>query len=83
VHANFEAVYRRLDKAYQKYFKLDNEKITGGIVWIYAKMCADSILRDKLFAKGQKLDDDCSIFGLQVNIFIFRFVTEAHTTREY
>jgi hypothetical protein len=51
VHANFEAIYRRLDKAYQKYS--DNEKIAGGIIGIYAKMCVDSILRDKLFAKGQ------------------------------
>lgn len=31
---------------------LDQEKITGGIVGIWAKMSTDSILRNKLFEKG-------------------------------
>ncbi len=50
VHANFEAIYRRLDKAYEKH--ASNEKITGGIAGIYAKMSADVLLRNKLFDKG-------------------------------
>ncbi|RDB27508.1 hypothetical protein Hypma_003895 [Hypsizygus marmoreus] len=50
VHSNFEAIYRRLDKACQKY--PENERIVGGVVGIYAKMCADSILRNKLFERG-------------------------------
>jgi len=32
---------------------LDKEKITGGIVGIWAKMSTDSILRNKLFEKGK------------------------------
>lgn len=33
---------------------LDKEKITGGIVGIWAKMCTDSLLMHKLFDKGQE-----------------------------
>ncbi|ESK96281.1 set and mynd domain-containing protein 3 [Moniliophthora roreri MCA 2997] len=50
VHANFDAIVRRLDQVYNEHG--DNEKIAGGIVGIYAKMCADSILRNKLFQRG-------------------------------
>ncbi|KAJ2912907.1 hypothetical protein MD484_g7504, partial [Candolleomyces efflorescens] len=50
VHANFDAIYRKLDTAYQK--NPDNERVRGGIVGIYAKMCVDSLLRDKLYDKG-------------------------------
>lgn len=32
---------------------LDKDKITGGIVGIWAKMSTDSILRNKLFEKGK------------------------------
>lgn len=34
---------------------LDKEKVTGGIVGIWAKMSTDSILRNKLFEKGKVL----------------------------
>jgi hypothetical protein len=34
---------------------LGKEKITGGIVGIWAKMCMDSLLMRKLFEKGQNL----------------------------
>ncbi|KAJ4496420.1 hypothetical protein C8R41DRAFT_826368 [Lentinula lateritia] len=50
VHSNFDAIWRRLDGAYTKYER--NERILIGIVGIYAKMCADAILRDKLFQRG-------------------------------
>ncbi|TFK49399.1 hypothetical protein OE88DRAFT_1662959 [Heliocybe sulcata] len=50
VHANFDSIYRRLDKAYNDYS--DNERILGGIIGIFAKMCTDAILRDKLFRAG-------------------------------
>lgn len=50
-HVNFEVIQQRLEKAYNANRK--NPKITGGIVGIYAKMCLDSILRDKLFKSGQ------------------------------
>ncbi|KAG5654548.1 hypothetical protein H0H81_000073 [Sphagnurus paluster] len=50
VHANFETIFGRLDKACQKYPR--NEKILGGVVGIFAKMCADSILRNKLHERG-------------------------------
>lgn len=50
VHTNFNVIYNRIDNAYQK--NLGNYKIRGGIVGIFAKMCVDSILRNKLFEKG-------------------------------
>ena len=50
IHRDFDAIYRRLDRLYDK--NSTNEKIVGGVVGIYAKMCADSILRDKLFKAG-------------------------------
>ncbi|KAK0442095.1 hypothetical protein EV421DRAFT_594135 [Armillaria borealis] len=50
VHANFDSIYRRLDKTYVKHES--NEKVTGGIAGIYGRMCADKILRDRLFEKG-------------------------------
>ncbi|KIK70282.1 hypothetical protein GYMLUDRAFT_34777 [Collybiopsis luxurians FD-317 M1] len=50
VHANFEAVWRRLDAAFAKHSK--SWRVRGGIIGIYAKMSADAILRDKLFERG-------------------------------
>ncbi|KAH7882394.1 hypothetical protein F5I97DRAFT_1816994 [Phlebopus sp. FC_14] len=50
VYNNFDAIYKRIDDLYVA--NSGNEKITGGIVGIYTKMCADSILRNKLFQKG-------------------------------
>lgn len=50
VHTNFNGIYNRIDSAYQK--DSGNYKIRGGIVGIFAKMCVDSILRNKLFEKG-------------------------------
>jgi len=50
IHANFNEIYHNIDDVYVA--NASNEKITGGIIGIYTKMCADSILRDKLFQKG-------------------------------
>jgi hypothetical protein len=50
IHTNFEAIYQRLNTAYEK--NPDNEKLRGGIIVIYSKMCVDSLLRNKLFHKG-------------------------------
>ncbi|KAL0060710.1 hypothetical protein AAF712_012490 [Marasmius tenuissimus] len=50
VHTNFDAIFRRLNQASEEYS--DNDKVVAGIIGIYAKMCADSILRNKLFDKG-------------------------------
>ncbi|TFK71924.1 hypothetical protein BDN72DRAFT_837130 [Pluteus cervinus] len=50
VHANFESVYKQLDSAYRRYS--ENDKMAGGIVGIYAKMCSDTILRNKLISNG-------------------------------
>lgn len=47
IHKNFDEYYRRLQRTYR--MGADNDKVAGGIVGIYAKMCADSLLRDKLF----------------------------------
>ena len=51
VHVDFERIYNRMNTVYDN--NLDKEKITGGIVGIWAKMCTDSILRNKLFEKGK------------------------------
>ncbi|KAH6909543.1 hypothetical protein BKA70DRAFT_202802 [Coprinopsis sp. MPI-PUGE-AT-0042] len=50
VHLNFDAIYKRLENAYAS--NLHNERIKGGIVGIYSKMCIDSLLRNKLIEKG-------------------------------
>ncbi|KAJ7089251.1 hypothetical protein B0H15DRAFT_840062 [Mycena belliarum] len=50
VHANFDNIYRRLDKAYNG--NTSNVRLKGGIVGIYARMCVDAILRNKLFQRG-------------------------------
>ena len=51
---------------------LDKEKITGGIVGIWAKMCTDSILRNKLFEKGEHIcAHNCGVY-----LIVLRVVTE-------
>ncbi|KAF9819414.1 hypothetical protein IEO21_02157 [Rhodonia placenta] len=50
VHAHFNEIYKKLNDVYTK--NLGNDKIMGGIVGIWAKMFADSILRDRLFKEG-------------------------------
>jgi hypothetical protein len=52
IHANFNEIYHNIDDVYVANVK--NEKITGAIIGIYTKMCADAILRDKLFQKGRR-----------------------------
>lgn len=53
---------KKLDTVYIAAQKKGNERLMGGIVGIWAKMCADSILRDKLFQEGARcamLDRSC------------------------
>ncbi|KAF9480921.1 hypothetical protein BDN70DRAFT_876939 [Pholiota conissans] len=50
VHTNFNTIYARIDKFYEK--NLGNVRIRGAIIGIYAKMCIDALLRTKLFDKG-------------------------------
>lgn len=45
----FDNIYRKLDDAYDKY--ISNERVRGGIVAIYSKMCVDPLLRKRLFEK--------------------------------
>ena len=52
VHTNFSDIFKKLDSAYVGAQRRSNEKLMGGIVGIWAKMCADAILRDKLFQEG-------------------------------
>ncbi|KAF9226356.1 hypothetical protein BS17DRAFT_801007 [Gyrodon lividus] len=49
VYNNFDVIYKRINDVYVA--NAGNEKITGGIVALYTKMCADSILRNLLFQK--------------------------------
>ena len=62
---------------------LDKEKITGGIVGIWAKMCTDSLLMHKLFGKGQEsfmrtLDDGVYLISRtqRISYFVFRLPGE-------
>lgn len=55
VHADFTRIYDRMNTTYNN--NLDKEKVTGGIVGIWAKMCADSLLMHKLFEKGERAHD--------------------------
>ena len=55
-HEQFIPLYKKLDGAY-KAAERDREsaasiRLRGGIVGIYAKMCSDSTLRNKLFDAG-------------------------------
>ncbi|EIW55597.1 uncharacterized protein TRAVEDRAFT_73443 [Trametes versicolor FP-101664 SS1] len=52
VHAHFPEMSKKLDTMYIAAQKKGNERLMGGIVGVWAKMCADSILRDKLFQEG-------------------------------
>lgn len=58
IHTNFDKIYSKLDTEYQRH--LNNEKIRGGIVAIYAKMCVDAVLRNKLFKRGTLFQFLCS-----------------------
>ena len=55
MHANFNDIYKKLDYVYTGAQERGNEKLMGGIVGIWAKMCADAILRDKLFHEGKRV----------------------------
>lgn len=50
IHANFSDIYRKLNDAYTKNAR--NEKIVGGVVGIWAKMCVDAVLRNRLVHEG-------------------------------
>ncbi|TFK85225.1 hypothetical protein K466DRAFT_552464 [Polyporus arcularius HHB13444] len=52
VHAHFNDIYKKLDSAYVGAQRRGNEKLMGGIVGVWAKMCADANMRDKLFHEG-------------------------------
>ncbi|EIN09025.1 hypothetical protein PUNSTDRAFT_68270 [Punctularia strigosozonata HHB-11173 SS5] len=55
IHENFETLYGRLDAVYKVYEEEGKEMVLGGIIGIFAKMCSDALLRDKLFEKGTLL----------------------------
>ncbi|EIN09049.1 hypothetical protein PUNSTDRAFT_102596, partial [Punctularia strigosozonata HHB-11173 SS5] len=80
VHVNFDALCDRLDAAYAMYEEEGNVMVLGGIVRIYSKMCADGILRDKLFERGlmQKLmplldSDLCRFVALRSLVTMTRY----------
>ncbi|TCD65203.1 hypothetical protein EIP91_002989 [Steccherinum ochraceum] len=50
IHANFSEIYRKLNNAYTSH--AGKEKIMGGIVAIWAKMCVDAVLRNRLVREG-------------------------------
>ena len=50
VHAKFDSIYQRIETVFQD--SPHDIKLRGGIISIYAKMCIDSILRNRLFDEG-------------------------------
>lgn len=52
VYHNFSIIYKRMNDTYVA--NEANELVRGGIVAIYVKMCADSILRNMLFHQGKR-----------------------------
>jgi hypothetical protein len=61
LHADFDTLYGRLDAAYKMYEKEGKEMVMGGIVGIFAKMCTDSLLRNKLFDKSAHVSFPCVV----------------------
>ena len=55
VHSRFEELYKKLNQMYASAQRKNNYKIMGAVIGIMAKMCADALLRDKLFEKGMLL----------------------------
>lgn len=53
IHANFPQIQKQIDTTFAKY--KGNDKVMGGIVGIWARMCVDSILRDRLWAGGEPI----------------------------
>ncbi|KAI0371333.1 hypothetical protein BV20DRAFT_1035333 [Pilatotrama ljubarskyi] len=52
VHMNFPDISKKLDTVYVAAQRRQNERLMGAVVGVWAKMCADAILRDKLFHEG-------------------------------
>ena len=55
VHSNFDKIHKKLDAAFVNAQSGNSEKLMGGIVGIWAKMCTDSILSEKLLKEGKVL----------------------------
>ncbi|KLO16152.1 hypothetical protein SCHPADRAFT_870193 [Schizopora paradoxa] len=55
IHKDFEAVHGRLDSVFALF--VNNDAIANGVIAIYAKMCADNILKDRLFFGKDILSD--------------------------
>ncbi|KAH8116088.1 hypothetical protein DFH11DRAFT_1542860 [Phellopilus nigrolimitatus] len=53
IHKDFPAIYGRLNNTYNAFSS--NDRVVGGVVGIYAKMSADTILRDRLFEDNSLL----------------------------
>lgn len=53
IHANFDAIYSRIEKLFRSCSPSRVDYVRGGIAMILIQMFMDSILRDKLFEKGQ------------------------------
>ncbi|KAI9068811.1 hypothetical protein FKP32DRAFT_1587402 [Trametes sanguinea] len=51
-HARFDEISKRLDGAYSAARQQGSEETMGAVVAIMDKMCADALLRDKLFHNG-------------------------------
>ena len=52
VHAKFDQISQKLDYAYSEAQKVGNDKVVECICGVWAKMCHDAILRNRLFQQG-------------------------------
>ncbi|KAF8503927.1 hypothetical protein JB92DRAFT_2970109 [Gautieria morchelliformis] len=50
IHRSFPDIYQRLSSCYRD--NAEQDAVKGTIITIYARMCTDSLLRDKLFNEG-------------------------------
>ena len=53
VHAHFPEISKKLDTVYAAAQKKGDKRLMGGIVGVWAKMCADVLLRNKLLEEGE------------------------------
>lgn len=53
VNKDFNKINGALDRLYAQH--KDDDRVAGAIVGIYAKMCVDAVLRNRLFDEGKFL----------------------------
>ncbi|KAI0071533.1 hypothetical protein K474DRAFT_1652388 [Panus rudis PR-1116 ss-1] len=52
IHHRFAEIYNKLSEAFDEAARVQNDRVMGGVVGIWAKMSVDALLRNKLFRAG-------------------------------